>query len=642
MRTNQLLQQPDASSSDLKTNFDSLLVNAPLARSAQESVNLASTVNLNSVKHLLPTVTTELAVSLPPAADSISYLSRFSQALLLPVAKVVDLNLDPNGEPVLYSKGFIKTLPLLMRGRTALAGLVLSYAADEAKIGAPIDSQLVDAGLGASKALALKGAFHYFGSRGATPAATGVGLGIVARGTEVGLTRGTYYGEDQTFDPLQGLRRSAHVALNPMSLAFDAATFGASEVLWARMFNWSRGSVWYKPEVRSAITAGTMGLTTGFSFELQRQLSSDKGLSFVELGRQSVIHGTLDAIAGGIAGRQAKSHMRLSVERDSPDAVHRARNTPYQRGEIADQLQVALRDGKFIFDQGIKGLSIETWLGWVKTGDGRYARAIFRPNDGTEAFAHRMQSEIASYGMGKLGFKSNMPVTVARTVEINGKRFPGYIQEMDGSSLADYARLATGYSGGRGSSYQVKNLLTNPAFKDSYLDAWLHRMIAGEWDNHALNMAVHQQVHKAPSVKNIDLGDAFRPAETRLDLIPTPGVRQGYDMINAHLYGTLAGTKLPASKLTSLEELHNKFRTPEGRKELGSLGLTSQQVEGVLGRMQWFIQNGVMPRQREAAFYLHLNDARRWWDRVSGAGKSRASSLLNSIDVPANTPDGRS
>lgn len=557
-----------------------------------------------------------------------SYLNYAVRCALDPLSRWTTSYERASDDVVAYTSAFIKTVPLFMRGRLALSGLALGYMSDEIRIGDNRNDQIVDAGLGLFKAGMLKGTFNVFSRAGATPGLTGMGLGISNRLTDSTLTRRNYYDIDGNFSLAKGLRTAASVSLNPTALAIDMASFGAADVLWARLFNWSRGNVWYKPPVTHAITGGTMGVSTGFAYELHNQMSSEGPLDFSKLARSSLMQGTFDALAGAVGGYQSQRHMRLNLTgRDSADAVSQARATPFQRGEHVDTLQAGLRDGDFILERKLPGLTTDTWVGWTLMPDGVYVRSIFRPNDGTESFAHRMQSEIAAYGLQKLGFKANVPVTVARRIENHGKISEGYIQEMEGTSLADFLRQSVPHAGKEVTRKELVGYFKeNPSISESYTDAWLHRMIMGEWDNHALNMTVRQPQSGAPQVRNIDLGDGLKATRTELDITPTPGVRQGYDRFNSYLYDELAGKALPKQSLSTLTELYAKYSTPAGFEKLQSVGLTAQQATGVLGRTRWFIDHGYMPRGQEAMFYLNLNDARRAVERWLGHGKGQPES----------------
>ncbi|MBX9953240.1 MAG: hypothetical protein K2Y39_28960 [Candidatus Obscuribacterales bacterium] len=557
------------------------------------------------------------------AARDMSYLDLAIHATLEPLASKTTESGRFSDELVDYTKGFLKAAPLFMKGRLAAAGLILSYGIDEVRVGDSWQNQLADIGFGSAKGLVLKSTLSGLNSQGLTPGMTGVSIGIVSRISDAALTRKSYFDAEGNFCAGRWVDRVIGLGLNPKAMAVDALTFAASDVLWARTMNHSRGRAWYRPEITHAISGGAMGVSSEFGHELFRQVTLEGELDAPALLRRSALRGAFDAAAGGLGGAQTYRFSRLRPEIKDNDA-HKvaARSTPFQRAIIADEAQIALRDGVFVLERKLPALTMQTWIGWVHAPDGRKIRSIFRPDNGSEAFAHRMQSELAAYGLQTLGFKMAVPVTVARKIELSGKVHSGYIQEMEGVSLAAFAANKLGK---RPSQRQLAELIhSNEGLKSSYSNAWLHRMIMGEWDNHALNMIVNQKDARAPSVRNIDLGDGLRPAETMRDLIPSPGVRQGYDTINAKLYGELAGQRLDEMTVSYLRGIQRRFSTPLGRSQMLSVGMTPQQSDGVLGRVDWLIQNGRMPQGREPLFYLPLNDVRRAVERFFGKPKAQS------------------
>lgn len=551
-----------------------------------------------------------------------SYLDLAVHAVFDPLARLTTSSDRYSDELTDYTKGFIKTLPLFMKGRLPIAGLLLSYAADEAKVDDCLKDQVADASLGSAKGLVLKGTFSAFSRQGATPGMTGVGIGLTSRISDAALTRSNYLDKNMNLNLNQGIQTTLSAGFNRSAIAMDAITFAASDVLWARVMNHSRGAAWYRPEITHAISGGAMGLTSEFGNELHRQISVDGKIDPEVLIRRSLVRGAFDAAAGGLGGLQTRMHSKLpSAIRDSPEVKTMARSTPFQKGLVADSDQIALRDGVFILDKKLPALTTETWVGWTHTASGRKIRSIFRPDNGSESFAHRMQSEIAAYGLQTLGLKMAVPVTVARKVEINGKVHSGYIQEMEGVSFAAFAKNKLRQK--QPSKGDLDGLLEkDKSLQESYANAWLHRLIMGEWDNHALNMTVNQRRNRSPQVRNIDLGDSLRAAETTLDLTPTPGVRQGYDKINAHLYKTISRGKFDNATTAYLKDIQSRLSTPQGRSELLSIGITPQQGDGLLGRVNWLVKAERMPINREAFFYLHLNDARRALERWYGKPKA--------------------
>lgn len=547
-----------------------------------------------------------LAGAIPGYAEGVSPNSQSSGPRLRsyldfavhPLADAVTSTDQAADEMSGYMRGFLKTVPLFLKGRTALPLLALSFMSDEAKVGDSAGNQLMDAGLGLGKGAILRGSLSVFNGRGLTPASTGMGLGIINRGSDALLTRNNYYDGRGEFSFNQGLKRTASVAANPAALAVDALTFGANDMLFATMFNKTRGMVAYKPSITYTMSAGTMGLTSGFGHELERQLREDKQIDYEKLARRAFLQGAFDAAGGRVGAWQATRATHLQP--DAPGAMEKARSSPYQRGLVADERQIALRDGTFIPDRKVPGLHTETWFGRVKTESGEMIPAVFRPNDKTEAFAARMQAEIAGYGMNGLGFKTNVPATVAREVQLNGKPYGGYIQEMNGPSLAEFVRTVDTPSGGGALTRALEHFRTSPSFSTSYKDAYTNRMLMGEWDNHAGNMSRSDKVH------NIDLGYSFRVPQSTLEFTPLPQARKDFEKVSQSLYKEVAGKPLSAEAKTEIQGLHERYSTPDGRLQLENLGLTPRQVDGVLGRTKWFADNGYFPRQQESMFYTQL------------------------------------
>lgn len=517
-----------------------------------------------------------------------------------PLAEAVTTTDKGADEMSMYMRGFLKTLPIFMKGKVALPSLALTYMSDEAKMGDTVQNQLTDAGLGLGKGALLKASFRAFEGAAMTPGATGVSMGIINRGSDTMLTRQNYYDAKGEFSLSQGMARTLSVTANPGAMAIDAVAFGVNDALFATAFNKSRGMVSYKPSTLYTMSAGTMGVTSGFGRELDRQIREDGKLDFEQLSRKAFLQGVFDAAGGRVGAWQATRGMKL--EPDAPGAMEKARSTPFQRGEIVDARQQALRDGVFIPERKATGLHTETWFGKVRSPSGEVIPAVFRPNDFTEAFAVRMQNEIAGYGMNMLGFKTNVPTTVARSAEINGKSYVGYIQEMNGPNLVDHYRNVLAMPDGKTIPKKTirDHLQSSTTLSTNYSDAFLHRMVMGEWDNHAMNMSVSDKVH------NIDLGYAFRAPTSKLELTPLPMARKAHETLSQGLYNEFAGKPLSPQAKAEMQSLHSRYSTPEGRAQMEALGLTPRQVDGVLGRTDWFATKALFPKQQEAVSYVHL------------------------------------
>jgi len=496
-----------------------------------------------------------------------------------------------------YSKAFIKTAPLFMKGKLALGGLALTYVADQAKIGDTWQNQATDATLGLGKAAVLKGSFAMMESSALTPARAGIQLGIVSRTAEAGLTRENYLDKDGKLNFTGGLSTTLKTALNPGSLAVDALTFGAADVVWGRMYQQSRGAIRFDSVMNRTFQAGAMGTAAGSGNELVRQWQSDEKFNLSLIMGRGLADGLVGAAAGRVGGMQSARYDRLSLK-DSPTAMSEARQTPFQLGKIGDANQIALRDGVFTPTREIGDLMTTTWKGTITTPEGQVKPVLFRPDTGIEAFAYRKQSEIAGYGLGtKIDFANSLPVSVARTVEINGKTHSGYVQEITGKNLLEVVdphgprKMFTPPS-----RKVLEDFRQNKPLFEAYQEAWVKRLIMGEWDNHILNF-VSEKTPAGTTVKNIDLGDGLRPAATQADLVPRPGLRRGYENLNQYLYKEAANAPLPHETVAKVQQFVDSYNTPAGKVELQGLGLTPQQVEGVVGRADWFAKHGRLPKR---------------------------------------------
>lgn len=539
-----------------------------------------------------------------------SYLDEAVHTLVDPAANAVFSTKRAqvvSDEVSFYARGLAKTAPLLMKGELAVGATILAYAADQAKIGTSLNHQLEDAGLGAAKALTMKGSFAIMEKRGFSPTASGIGLGISSRTLETALTRESYYGGDakDQFSFLNGMQNTVKSALNPGSLAVDALTFGAADIAWGRMYMTSRGAIRFNPVVERSIMAGTMGVSTGAGGELNRQVQSGEDLDFSKILQRGVAQGGINILAGGLAGMQANRAMRLNV-RDEQGSLQAARATPFQKGELIDEAQRALKEGEFTPTKSVDGLTTQTIIGIVKH-DGHEIPALFRPDNGTEGFAARQQAELVGYGLSKKMNADTSPVTVARTLEVGGHKISGFIQEMRGTNMFDSllpnARMAPLMHIGHS---QRAAFGSDTAMQSAFEKAYVQRMIMGEWDNHSLNFSVEKLPDAGPRINNLDFGDALRPAANTSEFLPSPGLRTSYEPLARNLYQQMAGKPLSQETVDGLQQFLRYYDNPAGQAELKALGMTDQQLLGVMGRSRWFAQNRYLPRDAEPTTYHYF------------------------------------
>ena len=506
-----------------------------------------------------------------------------------------------------YAKTSLKMVPLFMRGRGAVLGIGSLYALDEAKIGDGFKDQVIDASLGAAKGFALKGSFEIAMRKGVSPSMAGLQLGAMSRFSESALTRSNYYSQDG-FSLSRGLTKSVTDSLKPSHLLVDAAAFSLSDLVAGRLYAVSRGKAFSNPVVTHSITGGTMGFMSGAGYELSRQLETGK-MDPLLLARRAAGETIFGTLAGTAGGWQTRMSTRLNISSTYSEHSLARRSSMFQ-----DEAQQSLRLGEFELLGRSGNLTTETWMGRLTLGDGTTKPVIFRPDDGSPAFAARMEAETSSYAMNKgAGLGNSIPVTVERSVTVDGKTRRGYIQEMEGVDLRRYLQdRATLDFGSPTLDNMNKVLRADPPLNKAFGDAMAERMVLGEWDNHSLNLlAVGEK--GVPVVKNIDLADSLKPAQTRSDLVPDPGFLKGWEGLNSKLYSDLVGTPISPEFKGSLSEFVTRYDSPAGRLELQkTTGWTAQQAEGVLGRSRWFVEHGVFPAPKQlSVLYPLLGVAKR-------------------------------
>ena len=442
--------------------------------------------------------------------------------------------------------------------------------------------------------------YHVVQRTDTSPSLLGVELGVVNRATCVGFTKQNYYDQDGKFNTGLGLARTGLAAVE--SIGTDALIYGGADRIWAKKFKQSRGDATYNPILTTGIAAGAFNMTTAAGAEVTRQIDNGK-FEPLSLASRSFSAGLVGLGAGTLAGLQKRSFLSLEIK-DGPTALRDARSTPFQLGHLVDEAQVSLRDGTFVAEKKIIGPTGVSWVGKVANVNGE-TPAIFRVNDGSEAFAHRMQSEIAGYGLhNEIGFKSIFPTTVARSVDVEGQQVSGFIQEIRGTNLmSHFANQGVEQSGLQLDRKQlIENLNQNPGLKKSLAESWAERMTYGEWDNHSLNQIV-ERTADGDAAGNIDLGDGLRAAKTQLDLVPNAGLLRSYERSNSYIYKELGGKPLDPEIVQKMQSFVDRSSSDAGRQKIQDLGLTPQQAEGVLGRTQWFASNKVLPNANETEGY---------------------------------------
>lgn len=246
----------------------------------------------------------------PTSDHKLSYIGSFANSAY---SALTGNGSNAESEVATYAGGFAKAACLFLRGRFALPATMLAYALDEAKPGDSASNQLLDAGLGAAKGGAMRGAFSL--SAGIdNVAGKGVMLGITSRATELGLSRSTYFDRDNgSFNLGQGLDRLQQGVFSKQALGMDIIAFGASSGLVSGIDRLASGAVTRSPLFSTMLTGTTFGITTGGLQELQRQ-GQTGNLDINEVAKRAAIQGALDMVAAIPGGMQARTAFRSQFE----------------------------------------------------------------------------------------------------------------------------------------------------------------------------------------------------------------------------------------------------------------------------------------------------------------------------------------
>lgn len=499
-------------------------------------------------------------------------------------------------------KQFGKMTPLFMKGKTSFLTMGALFAADEAKHGDSAGAQIFDGLLGVGKAGSLKGSFLLAQHFKHTPSMIGLELGIINRSSDSLLTRNNYKDKNGEYSATTGLLNAAATTFRPEMLLMDAVSFGAADLVWGRMFSRSRGTAYYNPLITHSMTGATIGIASGGGHELLRQVSA-REFDPVRFAEKTFAEGAFGAASGYIGGRQALNFSRIDYSTKNGLNTQEPRLSPF-----VDEHQIALRDGTFTFNHKNTNLTTEAWVGKVTGADGTVTPAIFRPIMSAPGYAERMLAEVSGYGFGKLtGIGDSIPVSVARTVEVGGKTYSGYIQRMEGVDLRAYlSEQAKTMFGSDTPQNMLRAFRADTQLQQSFANSMGEKMIFGEWDNHALNQLV--VAGNGPKVtKIIDLQDSLKPAKYTWDQVPDPGFLRGWEGLNSLLYKDLQGKVAPQPLRENAQRLVDVYDNPIGRQQLQEqTGWSYQQVEGVLARSRYFAENGVFPHAQKTSITYPL------------------------------------
>lgn len=202
-----------------------------------------------------------------------------------------------------YLSEGLAAAPLFMGGRRGIALSAVMSSLNEAKAGETGWHLASDLALGAAKGAGTKLAFDYLGGKKDWNfALKGVTMGATARGINVGLSRQTWFDQNDHFQPGTGFGTTALSMFHPYSLATDVVSFGIAHGTIKGLSGMSERfatKLENSPILQNSITAGTFGFTTGSLAELQRQMN-DPNAHFDPM--QILLRGTASAGTMTLAG----------------------------------------------------------------------------------------------------------------------------------------------------------------------------------------------------------------------------------------------------------------------------------------------------------------------------------------------------
>src|SRR5262249_15376077 len=241
----------------------------------------------------------------------------------------------------------------------------------------------------------------------------------------------------------------------------------------------------------------------------------------------------------------------------------------------------------------------DMWAGRIQTADGTYHDVMFHalPNhdDGTSLPSIRLRKEMAAYHLNQmLGFDNGFPATPPRDIVFRDehmkcwipvascKTFEARIRELARERLGIQDRVASGDV-----ALLVKE---DPQLHRQVEQAFVERLIYGDCDDHSQNFVI-VETPGGPRVQSIDLDYAFTGAHQ-----PTWDTGRPHQGVNSRLHADFSEQALSPDTLGKIQVFVRTYNTPEGRQQLAGLGLTCNQVDGLLARAQWLADKGKFPK----------------------------------------------
>lgn len=491
-----------------------------------------------------------------------------------------------------YGKMFVKAVPLFLDRKRAVSLTVGIYGADQASPDDSVGTQLTDFTLGGAKGLAMKTTLNQLGAWNASPAIKGVGLGIVNRVTDTGLTRQTWQDRNGDLTVGRGIVNTLSAAGDPRAMATDALLFGATEFTMGRLNYATKGALYRHPALPTVASASIFGLGSGAGEELMRQNKAGEQFDFSKVMTRAGASMAVNGLAGGIGGFDRMQRLKLAPVSDrtahgaqqqpTPERVARFNEIDAKQRELQSPLTIK------------KQLNDVAWLAEVNPTGSATKQVIFRVTE-TPEMHMRMQNEMLDYKLQRAMGANTRALTVAETeASINGVSRKGYVQELAGRSFEDHLRaIAWQRDGITTDRAAARALRSDPVMMQQNEQVWLQKMLMNQWDNHGHNMISHPGERK---MSNIDLADPVRPAKYASDYLPSWGKTESrVSLLNDRLISSLSGKPLTPESRTMLDSFVRDFDTSAGRQALQGSGHNAAQVDGIIGRARTLNEIGKMP-----------------------------------------------
>ncbi len=203
-----------------------------------------------------------------------------------------------------------KTGAIFFGGKVGLATTVALYALDQIKVGDNFGQACMDAGLGITKGVGLRGINQLAAARDFGIAGQTLSLGLGSRGLDTVLNRQSWTDKQtNSFSLDQGRKAILNTALDRDALVADLGAFAAGGVLSGAANRFAENSLRSSPFWRTTLAAGGFGLATGSTAEIKRETDHKEKLDIGKILAAGGQQAAFNAFAAAPAGMQAGSRL---------------------------------------------------------------------------------------------------------------------------------------------------------------------------------------------------------------------------------------------------------------------------------------------------------------------------------------------